>query len=96
MSSFTVAQPARQRGVLGIKEMTYHIQVFKSQCLDDMLFMCYQRKTLHFTVSTKIVKKGLQLVHVPCACYFPGNKVIVFHVVAELTTLGVRSYVSNI
>ena len=46
MSSFTVAQPAPQRGVLGIKETTYHIQVFKSQSLGDTLFMCYQRKFL--------------------------------------------------
>lgn len=56
MSSFTAAQPAPQRGVLGIKETTYHIQVFKCQSLGDMLFMCYQRKTLHFCVPTKILK----------------------------------------
>ena len=56
MSSFTVAQPAPQRGALGIKETMYHIQVFRSQSLGDMLFMCYQRKTLHFCVPTKILK----------------------------------------
>lgn len=35
----------------------------------------------------------MQLVHVYRACYFFVNEIIVFHIVAELTTLGVRSYV---
>lgn len=35
----------------------------------------------------------VQLVHVYSACYLFVNEIIVFHMVAELTTLGMRSYV---